>query len=370
MPVAAYAFLISFALPALIALAAIYGGPFLAGVPIYAWGVTSFLDGILGQNNDNPDPQTPEQDTFWHRVITIVWAPIQVITIIGCLYAASLGHLPLNQQVWLFMGLGVATGSIGINYAHELIHQRAKIEKWAGEWLLSSVFYGHFTTEHLYNHHLYVATPKDPVTARYNEGFWRFLPRAVIGTATSAWEIDADRQRRRGLGVLSLSNPWWTHLIISFGFLSIAWAMLGWWGAALYLIMCAVAVAIVQLEAVNYVEHYGLTREHLGGGKYEHTKPHHSWNATQAATNLFLINLQRHSDHHYKPDRRYPLLQTYSEDDAPKLPFGYPLMVLFALTPPLWFRVMNRRVKAWRKRHYPHIKDWSLYKAGLNPLPR
>ena len=368
MPVAAYAFLISFALPGLIALAAIHGGPFLAGVPIYAWGVTSILDRVLGRNEDNPDTQIPDRDLFWHRLITIAWAPIQTLTILGCLYAASLGHLPTNQQIWLFAGLGVATGSIGINYAHELIHQRPWIERMAGEWLLSSVFYGHFTTEHLYNHHLYVATPKDPVTARYNEGFWRFLPRAVIGTATSAWAIDAERQRRRGRAVSAFSNPWWTHMAISLGFLGVAFWLLGWWGVLLYLLMCV--VAIVQLEAVNYVEHYGLTREHLGGGKYEHTKPHHSWNATQAATNLFLINLQRHSDHHYKPDRRYPLLQTYDEEEAPHLPFGYPLMVLFALTPPLWFRVMNRRVKEWRKRHYPHIKDWSLYKAGLNPLPR
>ena len=216
MPVAAYAFLISFALPGLIALAAIHGGPFLAGVPIYAWGVTSILDRVLGRNEDNPDTQIPDRDLFWHRLITIAWAPIQTLTILGCLYAASLGHLPTNQQIWLFAGLGVATGSIGINYAHELIHQRPWIERMAGEWLLSSVFYGHFTTEHLYNHHLYVATPKDPVTARYNEGFWRFLPRAVIGTATSAWAIDAERQRRRGRAVSAFSNPWWTHMAISF----------------------------------------------------------------------------------------------------------------------------------------------------------
>ena len=368
MPVAAYAFLISFALPVLIGLAAIFGGPFLAGVPIYAWGVMSVLDGVFGKNENNADPLTPDSALFWHRMVTIVWAPVQVATIVGCIYAASLGHLPTNQRIWLFMGLGVATGSIGINYAHELIHQRARIEQWAGEVLLASVCYGHFRTEHLYNHHIYVATPKDPVTARYNEGFWMFLPRAVWGTATSAWRIDIERRRKRGLTPFGLGNPWWTHLAITGAFLAFAYAMLGWWGVGLYLFMCL--VAIVQLEAVNYVEHYGLTREHLGGGKYEHTKPHHSWNAAQSVTNLFLINLQRHSDHHYKPDRRFPLLQTYDEAEAPQLPYGYPLMVLFALTPPLWFRVMNRRVKSWRKRHYPQIRDWSLYKAGLNPMPR
>jgi len=158
------------------------------------------------------------------------------------------------------------------------------------------------------------------------------------------------------------------HLLITGGFLSVAWFLGGWWGIALYLMQSF--VAILQLEAVNYVEHYGLTRKHLGGGKYEHTKPRHSWNSSHSLTNLLLINLQRHSDHHYKPDRRFPLLQTYDEDEAPQLPYGYPLMVLLAMVPPLWFRVMNRRVKGWRKQFYPEINDWTLYKAGLTPMPQ
>ena len=127
-------------------------------------------------------------------------------------------------------------------------------------------------------------------------------------------------------------------------------------------------VAILLLEAVNYVEHYGLTRKHLGGGRYERTEARHSWNASHLVTNLFLINLQRHSDHHYKPARRFPLLQTYAEDDAPQLPHGYPVMVCASLIPPLWFRMMNRRVKDWRGRFYPEIEDWTPYRKGLTPV--
>ena len=129
-------------------------------------------------------------------------------------------------------------------------------------------------------------------------------------------------------------------------------------------------VAIWQLELVDYIEHYGLTRRHLGEGKYEHIKPHHSWNAGHKATNWFLINLQRHSDHHWKPDRRFPLLQTYGTDEAPQLPFGYPVMTTLALVPPLWRRVMNPRVRAWRRQFYPDISDWSDYNRGTLPLPR
>jgi alkane 1-monooxygenase len=128
--------------------------------------------------------------------------------------------------------------------------------------------------------------------------------------------------------------------------------------------------AMWQLELVNYVEHYGLTRKHLGDGKYEHVLPRHSWNASQLASNWLLINLQRHSDHHYKPDRRFPLLQTYDEDDAPQLPYGYPVMTAVAMIPPVWRRVMNPRVRAWRKKHYPEIKDWTPYKNATNPMPR
>lgn len=129
-------------------------------------------------------------------------------------------------------------------------------------------------------------------------------------------------------------------------------------------------VAIWQLELVNYIEHYGLTRKHLGAGKYEHVQPRHSWNAAQKASNWLLINLQRHSDHHYKPDRRFPILQNYTEADAPQLPYGYPVMTIAAMLPGVWRRVMNPRVKKWRAMYYPEITDWTAYNKATNPLPR
>lgn len=368
MPVAAYAFSISFFMPVLIALAAIFGGAWMLGAPLYAWFVTSIFDRVMGPNNDNPDPHTSDAQLFWHRSVTWAWVPMQTAMILGAIYAASLpDHLPDRFGIYLMIGVGVATGGIGITYAHELIHSKNKWERWGGELLLASVCYGHFSTEHIYNHHRYVATPKDPVTARYAEGFWRFFLRAVWGTAASAWEVDTNHLRRRGRAIFGLSNPWYRYAFVSGSFMTVAWLIGGWWGLGLYFVQCF--FAILQLEAVNYVEHYGLTRKHLGGGKYEHTKPRHSWNSSHSLTNLLFINLQRHSDHHYKPDRRYPLLQSYSEDDAPQLPYGYPMMVLIAMVPPIWFRLMNRRVKAWRRQFYPEISDWSAYKKGLTPMP-
>lgn len=369
MPIAAYAFAISFIMPALIALAVLVDPAWMWGVPVYAWFVTSIFDRIMGLNQANPDVATPDRALFWHRFVTWAWVPTQAVMILGALYAAALpGHMSDRADVFLMICVGIASGGIGITYAHELIHSKNRWERWAGEFLLGSVAYGHFATEHVHNHHRYVGTPKDPVTARYMETVWAFLIRAIWGSARSAWEIDAARQRKRGRPVLGLSNPWWRYLSITGSFALAAYLMGGWWGVALYAIQAAFAV--MQLEAVNYVEHYGLVRKHLGGGKYEHAKPRHSWNSSHALTNLLLINLQRHSDHHYKPDRRYPLLQTYDEDEAPQLPYGYPAMIVLSFMPPVWFWMMNPRVRAWRKQFYPEITDWNPYRRGLTPTPR
>jgi alkane 1-monooxygenase len=142
----------------------------------------------------------------------------------------------------------------------------------------------------------------------------------------------------------------------------------GWAGLGLFVFQALVAVW--QLELTNYIEHYGLTRRYLGEGRYEHVLPQHSWNANHRASNWLLINLQRHSDHHYKPDRRFPLLQTYGAEAAPQLPYGYPVMGVMALFPRKWRSVMNGRVRGWRKQFYPDVTDWTEYNAGTTPMPK
>ena len=173
---------------------------------------------------------------------------------------------------------------------------------------------------------------------------------------------------RKGLPWWHRTNPFWRYAALQAAFLALALALGGWTGLGLFMVQAV--TAIWQLELVNYVEHYGLTRRHLGEGKYERVLPRHSWNADLKASNWLLINLQRHSDHHYKPDRRYPLLQTYAEDEAPQLPMGYPAMTFLATVPPLWRRRMNPRVRAWRRQFYPEIEDWRPYNRGKMPMPR
>ena len=368
-PMPALPFWLSLGLVPVMVLSAWLGGlwPLLADV--YVFGVFTLLDRVLGLNHANPDTETPESRLFWHRLITLIWAPIQLAMIFGLMaWVTRSGHLNGHEQAFLFGCLGIATGGVGIVYAHELMHQKPPLERWLGDVLMASVLYSHFRSEHLRVHHLWVATPRDPVTARYNEGFWRFFLRVLWSCPQSAWRAERALLARGGKSVWHPANPFWRYAVLQAAFLALSWVIAGGWGVVLFVLQAAIAVLL--LELTNYVEHYGLTREYLGDGRYEHVRPHHSWNAAQTASNWLLINLQRHSDHHYKPDRRYPLLQTYGTDKAPQLPLGYPAMVIVAAIPPFWRRLMNPKVRAWRRQFYPQIDDWTAYKAGTNPMPR
>ncbi|MEL6450533.1 MAG: alkane 1-monooxygenase [Pseudomonadota bacterium] len=362
-------FAMSFLLIPLAILSAIYGGWTIILLPVVTWYCFSVLDFVVGLNTDNADPETSEADLFWYRLITTAWVPAQVLLLFGMIaYVAPATHLSTFEKVVIFFGVGVVTGTIGINYSHELMHQKNKVERWMADILLAMVLYSHFRSEHLLVHHRYVATPRDPVTARMGESFYRFYPRVLKQCFHSAWNAEKAMLARKERPVTDRANPFWRYYALQLGFVLLAFALGGWAGVALFLVQAG--VAIWQLELVNYVEHYGLTRKHLGEGKYEHVQPRHSWNAAQKASNWLLINLQRHSDHHYKPDRRFPVLQTYGTDEAPQLPYGYPVMTVAAMIPGVWRRVMNPRVKKWREMYYPEITDWTAYNKAANPLPR
>lgn len=362
-------FWLSVALIPLAWIGAIFGGWTVILMPLATWYLFSAIDALAGTYDANADLDTSDDELFWYRAVTIIWAPLQFITLFGVMwYVTASGHLSALEMIVLFFGVGVMSGTIGITYAHELCHQKPKFERWLGDILLAMVLYSHFRSEHLLVHHRYVGTPKDPVTARYNEGFHKYFPRVLRQQPVSAFNAEKAMLARKGLSWHHLSNPFWRYSTLQAVFLILVVWIGGWAGFGLFLFQAF--VAMWQLELVNYIEHYGLTRKHLGDGKYEHVLPRHSWNASQLASNWLLINLQRHSDHHYKPDRRFPLLQTYDEDDAPQLPYGYPIMTMAAMIPPLWLRVMNPRVRAWRKKYYPEVEDWAPYKNATNPMPR
>ncbi|SFO15718.1 alkane 1-monooxygenase [Roseovarius lutimaris] len=340
-------------------------------LPLVTWYFFSILDAFLGLYLENADLETGEDQLSWYKAITLIWAPIEFVLLYWMIwYVTGPGdaHLSALETIVLFFGVGVITGTVGITYSHELMHQKDRGERFMGDALLAMVLYSHFRSEHLLVHHRYVGTPRDPVTARYNEGFHRFFPRVLWASFISAFKAEKAMLARRGKPWHDLKNPFFKYWALQ-GFMLLLAVLIGGW-VGLGLFVWQAFVAVWQLELVNYVEHYGLTRKHLGNGKYEHVKPQHSWNAAHKASNWLLINLQRHSDHHYKPDRRFPLLQNYTEAEAPQLPYGYPVMTMAAMVPPLWRRVMNPRVRRWRQMYYPEITDWRPYNKARNPLPR
>jgi alkane 1-monooxygenase len=206
--------------------------------------------------------------------------------------------------------------------------------------------YGHFGVEHNFGHHKYVATPNDPASSRYNESIYRFALREVPGAARRAWGIERERQARRGRSFWTWHNEILQSYAITLvvqGALVIAFG----WPALLFLLIHNV-IGYLQLTSANYVEHYGLLRQKASDGRYERCQPHHSWNSNHIMSNLLLFHLERHSDHHANPQRRYQSLRDF--DDVPRLPNGYFAMFLLAYVPPLWFRVMNPRLLA-----LPHV---------------
>jgi len=348
---------------------AVYGGWTVVLLPLVTWYFFALLDGVFGLDLENADLDASEEDLFWYKALTIVWVPIQFFNLF-CLiwYVTHTGHLSVLEKLVLFFGVGVITGTVGINYSHELMHQKDRLERALADILLAMVLYSHFRSEHLLVHHRYVGTPRDTVTARYNEGFFRFYPRVLKESLISAFAAEKAKLARKDLPWTHSSNPFFKYWYLQMVMLILAFVVGGWAGIGLFLMQAGVAVW--QLELVNYVEHYGLTRKHLGEGRYEHVLPQHSWNSAYKVSNWLLINLQRHSDHHYKPDRRYPLLQNHTDSNAPQLPYGYPVMTIAAMIPPLWRRIMNPRVRHWREMYYPEITDWAPYNKHSLPLPR
>lgn len=362
-------FWVSYLLLPLAWFTAVTGGWTIFLLPIVTWYLFAAADFAIGTFSQNADPAATDSDMAIYRWITIFWTPAQFVMLFSLIwYVPQAEHLNTFESIVVFFGVGVITGAVGINYSHELMHQKDSLERWCADFLLAMVLYSHFRSEHLLVHHRYVGTPRDPVSARYGESFYRYYPRVLWQCFLSAFEAEKTKLGKVGKHWTHSTNPYWRYWYLQLVLFLLAFGLGGWSGIGLFLIQAG--TAIWQLELVNYVEHYGLTRKHLGSRKYEHVRPHHSWNADHRASNWLLINLQRHSDHHYKPDRRFPVLQTYSVADAPQLPYGYPVMTILAMIPHLWRRVMNPRVHSWREMYYPEITDWRPYNKSTNPLPK
>ncbi|WP_433323012.1 alkane 1-monooxygenase [Spirillospora sp. CA-294931] len=326
---------------------------------VLLFGVFPVLDQLVGKDSANP----PDSLLAWlegqryYRWCTYLFLPLQYAGLGMACWMWAEGGLSALDKTGLALTLG-AVGGIGINTAHELGHKKDSLERWLSKIALAQTAYGHFYIEHNRGHHVRVATPEDPASSRIGESFWRFLPRSVWGSLKSGWHLEKARLARSGKGPWTVRNDVLNAWAMSVALFGVLIAVFGP-GIVPYLLVQAV-FGFSLLEVVNYLEHYGLLRQKNDRGRYERCSPQHSWNSNNIASNVLLYHLQRHSDHHANPTRRYQALRHFG--DAPELPSGYATMIVLAYVPPLWRRVMDRRVLT----HY----DGDITRANIRPAKR
>jgi len=316
-------------------------------LPMFMYGILPCLEYFCGVDGYNPSKEESRAlEARWSfKLITWVWVPVGLLLVI---ISSAFASLYWNSLTWLeligfALSIGMCSGGIGITVAHELIHKQNRFEQFLGIVALFSCSYMHFYIEHLRGHHKRVATEEDPASSRFGETLYAFVPRSIKGSFLSAWHLEKQRLEKHGLPVYSYHNQmlYFISLPILLG------CLLGYCFGLPSMVFFFVqsVVAFCLLEIVNYIEHYGLQRKEVGkkgSGRYEQVSPIHSWNADFRATNYFVFKLQRHSDHHTWPTRRYQTLRSW--DFSPQFPTGYAGMTFLALFPPLWRMVMDPKV--------------------------
>lgn len=316
------------------------------------------LDWLLGEDQNNPPEEVVMQlsrDHFYRRLVYIT-VPLHYVTLISAAWYAGTQEISLPGVLGLALVAGLTAG-LAINTGHELGHKNTAIEKLLARTVLAMTAYGHFTIAHNLGHHRNVSTPGDPATARMGENIYKFALREIPGAWSEAWAIESERLKRRDKPVWHPGNQILQSYALT-GLFSIALIAAFGWIIVPFLLLHNL-MAYWQLTSANYIEHYGLLRLQDENGKFERCAPRHSWNSNHIFSNLVLFHLERHSDHHANPQRRYQALRHF--DDLPQLPNGYFGAYLLAYLPPLWFRVMDKRLLA-----LPHVQG-DLDKVNIDP---
>ena len=322
-------------------------GPWVFATVVFTFGLVPLLERISPQSTYNftPDEKSERLRQRIFDVLLYLNIPIVYGILAYWIYVLNTTELAPYEYIGLILSVGIILGASGINVGHELGHRKAKMERWMAKALLLPSLYVHFFIEHNRGHHKNVATDLDPASARFQESLYRFWFRSIVFSYLSAWNIEIKRLKRLKKSFWSGENEMLVLQVLQAAYLvCIIWAVNSLW--AFVGVMLSGLVGVLLLETVNYIEHYGLRRKRLPSGGYERVRPIHSWNSNHELGRILLYELTRHSDHHYIASKKYQVLDHHEE--APQLPFGYPTAMLTALVPPLWFRIMNRRVEAVR----------------------
>ena len=299
------------------------------------------LDMLIGEDTSNPPEEVVpqlENDPYYRWILYALVPLIWGAWFYGAWFVGT-QNLPWHGVLAMIYLIGGTCG-VGINLGHELGHKKGKGERWLAKFVLAPCAYGHFFIEHNKGHHKDVATPEDPASSRMGESIWKFALRELPGAAKRAWRLEKDRLNAQDKSVWSLENEIIQPAIITI----VAWgSVLAIFGIGLLPYILGTAFwGAFQLTSANYIEHYGLMRHKKANGRYERTQPHHSWNSNHMFSNWATFHLQRHSDHHAHPTRRYQSLRHF--ENLPELPNGYFGMFFISYFPPLWYKVMDKRL--------------------------
>ncbi len=318
------------------------GGWWSFGMTYVAFGLIPLFEQFMPKSTDNLPAESEEERSQMplFNILLYTHVPLLYALVGYALYKVQYQNLTYVEMVGMIFNVGIMLGAYGINVGHELGHRTNKFEQFLAKTLLLPSLYQHFFIEHNRGHHKNVATDLDPASARLGEPIYIFWFRTVFGSYKNAWHLENERLKKDGKPIISVDNEMVRYHMYQGLYLATIWAIFG--TLPLVFAVLFAIVGFLLLETVNYIEHYGLRRQQLPNGRYEAVMPRHSWNSDHELGRIFLYELTRHSDHHYKATRKYQNLRHF--DESPQLPFGYPLSMLMSLVPPLWFKVMDKRI--------------------------
>ncbi|GAA5525559.1 alkane 1-monooxygenase 2 [Microbulbifer aestuariivivens] len=342
-------YLVAYTLPVLVLLGFWLQGFWLFVPVLYLYGLLPLLELLLPASVNNltaEEEQEVAQNPLYDRLLYLA-LPVQfAVLLCFLLVVPALQGMALLGAI---VSMGLMCATFGINIGHELGHRASQREQWMAKLLLLSSLDMHFFIEHNRGHHRRVATEEDPASARLGETLYHFWWRSTRDGYRSAWQLEAERLHKHGQRWLSLQNQMLAFQLMQIGFVALVTLVFGFKAALCF--VAAAIMGILLLETVNYIEHYGLSRRKEESGRYERVMPAHSWNSNHLIGRMTLFELSRHSDHHFRASRKYPLLRHH--EHSPQMPTGYPGMMLLASVPPLWFRVMHPRLDALAENAQP-----------------
>ena len=334
-------YLLAYTIPLSAILGIQLGGLWSFTTVIYAFGFIPIWEAFLSPNTDKLSEEMKESrlaNWFFDGMLYFNVIIVFSIVLYGIWYLTSFS-LPSYELVGLILSFGIVLGTNGINVAHELGHRTTKWERTLAKFLLMPAMYMHFYIEHNFGHHVNVGTSKDPATSKKNQSIFSFWFSSISGQIINSIKIQRSLLKKQKRGFFNIYNDFFFFQLFQLTYLTVIGYFFGLFGV--FLALAIALVSVLLLETINYIEHYGLTRA-IKGNRYERVTPIHSWNSNHTIGRLVLYELTRHSDHHHRASKKYQILE--SIEDSPQLPYGYTTSMLIAFIPPLWFRLMNKRI--------------------------